>query len=604
MSGWWRRLRHTDLLDLLRGRVTGAMDWRTHLAESGLPEPQRAWVEAVIRHARLPNAIDIGIAHDLIADLQARRAASAEALGDPALAAALIRRAKRREFRRMAPVAYGTLGVVVLAWSILALRFYGGEPQITTDYLAQLNAPIFAIPEHDRGWPAYRAALLDLALDEQDQSIAFPMRDEDGQPIEPDDDDWPALATALKERAPMLESIRQATAYPALGLPLTRGIRDEDAELFPDTPRETDIPLDSAGEVLFAIYQPHLGLMRRAAELLAADARLAGHEGDSARMLASLEALMRMGDHAAEQPTLIAGAVGVSFRAQAIATAGELLRDPSVELDADRLAAMGKLFDVPPTGSLIDLAGEKAVFDDLLQRMFTDDGHGDGRFTDEGLALLRADGDGFVRTPLEQFTHDYLQPVFEPINLPLEALNVESRGEFAALSDAFYDIANEELGIPMWQRWTSEATPLMDRVYNDPRLSLLSWSVSSAPAVSRMTAFQSDDQRQGLRAAIALERYRLDHGVYPSEDDGLEALVPTYLDAVPVGGASGQPMRFVLRDGEPRVYGFGGNGRDNGGVLPAGEDPTWTPWTRARSAFARPGDAADGDWVVYPIPDR
>lgn len=72
-------------------------------------------------------------------------------------------------------------------------------------------------------------------------------------------------------------------------------------------------------------------------------------------------------------------------------------------------------------------------------------------------------------------------------------------------------------------------------------------------------------------AAIACERYRIANGKWP---ETLEALVPTYLDAVPLDPYTGKPLLYrVLSDGAV-VYSVGRNMIDDGGaVLAAGMTP-------------------------------
>ncbi len=70
-------------------------------------------------------------------------------------------------------------------------------------------------------------------------------------------------------------------------------------------------------------------------------------------------------------------------------------------------------------------------------------------------------------------------------------------------------------------------------------------------------------RRVALDVAIALERYRMDHGEYPGE---LEALVPAYLDEVPADPFDGEPMRYLLTGDAAVVYSVGANLTDDGGV--------------------------------------
>ena len=65
------------------------------------------------------------------------------------------------------------------------------------------------------------------------------------------------------------------------------------------------------------------------------------------------------------------------------------------------------------------------------------------------------------------------------------------------------------------------------------------------------------------RAAVAMTRYRLDHGSYPPR---LEPLVPAYLDAVPVDPFTGEPLRLAIKNNQWIIYSVGPSGVDHGGV--------------------------------------
>jgi hypothetical protein len=72
-------------------------------------------------------------------------------------------------------------------------------------------------------------------------------------------------------------------------------------------------------------------------------------------------------------------------------------------------------------------------------------------------------------------------------------------------------------------------------------------------------------------AAIALERYRLQHGAYPKS---LAEMVPAFLQRVPIDYGDGKEVRYRLNtDATFLLYGVGDNGVDDGGnpTTPNGE---------------------------------
>lgn len=109
---------------------------------------------------------------------------------------------------------------------------------------------------------------------------------------------------------------------------------------------------------------------------------------------------------------------------------------------------------------------------------------------------------------------------------------------------------------------------------------LLSQSVVSLDRVlKRVMAIEVS--RQMVITAIALKRYQLRHGIYPSD---LAALVPEFLPAVSRDPVDGQPLRYRANtDGTFTLYSVGEDGEDQGGnPKPADEKSESRQWQRGR----------------------
>jgi len=97
--------------------------------------------------------------------------------------------------------------------------------------------------------------------------------------------------------------------------------------------------------------------------------------------------------------------------------------------------------------------------------------------------------------------------------------------------------------------------------------------------------------KQTVVTALALKRYQVKHGNYPSD---LNALVPEFVPAVALDPADGQPLRYRRNsDGTFLLYSVGENGADNGGdpTLARGADVKNLYWLNPRAM----------DWV-WPQP--
>lgn len=91
---------------------------------------------------------------------------------------------------------------------------------------------------------------------------------------------------------------------------------------------------------------------------------------------------------------------------------------------------------------------------------------------------------------------------------------------------------------------------------------ILSGSILSLSRVFNRV-IKAEAARQMVIAAIALKRYQLRHGSYPSD---LNALVPEFLQKVPRDPIEGQPLKYRLNtNGMFLLYSIGDDGKDDGG---------------------------------------
>jgi hypothetical protein len=75
--------------------------------------------------------------------------------------------------------------------------------------------------------------------------------------------------------------------------------------------------------------------------------------------------------------------------------------------------------------------------------------------------------------------------------------------------------------------------------------------------------------------AVALERYRLEHG--GALPESLTAIVPAFLPAIPIDPLSGEPVRYRRSGDGYTAYSVGRNGKDEGGTSLQGLSPWWGP---------------------------
>ena len=120
------------------------------------------------------------------------------------------------------------------------------------------------------------------------------------------------------------------------------------------------------------------------------------------------------------------------------------------------------------------------------------------------------------------------------------------------------------------------------RLFNTSGPDLRTWFSDSVVSMDRVLhrVLAAEISRDLATTALALKRYQMRHGQYPSE---LSALVPELLASIPRDPVDGQPLRYHLKpDGSFLLYSIGEDGKDDGGdASPPGKSDTLN-WQRGR----------------------
>lgn len=619
MSGTFdiRRLSQTPVRDLMRGRVTGRLDWLRRIEAAGLPVEAREMITRVVRRTRLWRSERAEVADELIAHFADGLASGesgesmVEAFGEEHAAAKLIRRAKRRNRSlvwRVSRYAVAALLLVVLTYGVLFARFWFSRPKIAVDYLAQMNVAIERVPADQRGWPLYRQAMLQLGIAESRRDAAIDrMIDADiaqnatGErtllEATPADKDWPELVAWLDAHADGIATLRAAAAKRTLGFVLGPGGSEDDPELGWNF-RHLGRPTRTADFALDRVPHPHLGPLSHLATVLRADSHAALAADDARRYSEDIAALMNMATQLRDTPGL-QGWIRIS-----------LIRDISEDLEASLRSKPGLLSRAQliilahqlaglggeTASSLIDFNVDRLEFRDTLQRLYTDDGHGDGVVSAEGLSHFavslpkiqfnpRRGGNGWnafaagalsAASSRRAATDEYERLVAlleSQLSMPLRDVDFE-QGPIAQVKRRLKEI---------------EASPALTARYF-PLTILLPGE--SAGYVERVLG-----EREGVVIGIALELYRRDHHRYP---ESLASLTPTLLPKLYDDRIAGGPVRYRLIDGAPVLYSVGVDRDDDGGraaINPRGGAPD----RRFAARWQQParGGPIDGDWILF-----
>jgi hypothetical protein len=597
---------------------------------SAIPEASKTIVRAIVGQTRLRRSERAELARELCSHFEEGIAAGAEPnvlameFGDPKRAAKLIRRAvvrKRgwadqvvRRFKQGMAVA----GVLALGWyGVMFVRYNFGEPVLSRNYTAEYNAEVARVPESDRAWPMYADLLRRWT------PYAPEIREKNYFESKPGEEGYEAMMANIKPNLPLLPVLREAAARPSLGLPMSMAV---DPAVLDYQRRagtlDANLPsmqTDSENPALIAIPLPHLGLMRVFARTLAFDAAEAIRAGDGPRVEANVRAMLGIGSQTGGTGILINDLVSIAIVALGYDTISDCLYGHPELLDDAALKRIAHAASSIPPSISAGMGLEREMFMDVVQRVYSDNGRGDGVIVNRGLrdfgALM---GDGVSDSNLMMQSNAL--PIFGRNLLgPVAAGFYAGRKDLTSMYDRMVTNVERVGALPMWE-WPEdfegdaeyERLPTIEK----QRYLLLGMMM---PALGK--AIQAPQaamqQRDGVLTAIALELHKRRHGKYPAT---LAELTPDLLPAVLPDRIDGRPIRYKIVDGRPLLYSVGVDRIDDGGVPLHGDRALQRNfrWMSPRLAAERraselqrskgvvgtadaPPDAIAGDAIIYPI---
>ena len=604
--------------DAIRGRIDGQLDWREIIAAAELPGDVAETITQVVRDTRLWRIEKVDVARELVAHFQdgidARRTAEEliDSFGATKQAAQLIRRAKKRN----RPLVWHTwrwgcrtMATIFAVYVLIGLYLLIGSPSVTTDYLARANQNANQLPDSERAWPLYRQAMAALDL------IQAPEWTRRGY-FTPEDKDWAEVVEYLDEHAGALELIRQASRLPGLGFevgPINESFSLEDRRVLPElhaslngTEEKPQILDRLENRWLMGTMLPHMSPMRSLARILSADAYRAVDAGDGATAMADVTAILGLSRHCEETPFLVNGHVAASLQSIAIGNVKNILTHDAGVWSDTQLAELAHRLAGHQLHPNTWFDGVRWSFYDGVQRIYTDDGAGDGQITLEGLTHLNAGNQSWFPNDLRDKKSQGARRRLAAISLPIAGIGMASRAEAVERFDRHLDRALASLKEPFWSQKPETPDDLSgkEKEYLDwDRLAFLvlyrhrgSYRFDSSYGATRRIIETKAGEKDGALIGIALELYHREQGDWP---ESLDELSPKYLPSVPLDRLTGEPLKYRIIDDRPVVYSVGCDEDDDAGRVAIDKNGDKNDlWAGPRSFhYANP---PDGDWVIWP----
>jgi len=470
--------------------------------------------------------------------------------GDIKLLAILLRRAKKRcrpRWKTALVRTFQALALLLLCFILYAVWFSTGKPTISVDYTALLNR--MNLPElrdKDNAWPHYQKAV----------SLY----------VEPNDDETRTLAyqkTSKDRRCNFADLTAEEqtgiTGWVMLNEPAWRAFETGSSRSYCYRAYTHD-PNDEE-KWLMAILLPNLADIRNI---------IASEKGNIPEALDACIVVARAGSHRQGKGPLVEQLVGLAMCRLADKQITVIL--DAHDCPADRLEKFHRqLSQIYPHGyKLMNMKGERIMFMDTVQHMFTRGGLGGGHLIPDQWLWIKDLGSNFRQ---DREVRTLMLPVFAAASMAhaRRDLTVKKANEL-------YDRQEQYAEMTPYQRRVAGVQSTEDMLQSLPRYRfyLLHYLF---PAVDRIIAIghQGRALHEAALTILALKRRRAEKGEYPSELS--ELVTEGFLKEVPMDPYSDKPL----------VYNVGPDFTDDAG-------------RPGRDKRGRPKDWTDnGDTLFWPV---
>ena len=473
--------------------------------------------------------------------------------GDVKLLAVLLRRAKKRcrpLWRTIVARTFQTAGVLILCFIAYTGWFLTGKPTVSVDYLERWNEISKPeIIEGDNAWVNYEKAI-ELFADPNEslekiikrRSIEFSYLDE-------------------PEQRQMIQWIEKNEA--AWGEFVKGSLR-------PYYYRKASCggdPNDPYHNWLLSVLAPHLRPLRDLARLGIWRSKIALESGKIGQSLEDCFAVVRAGSHLQSKGGLIEQLVGIAITK--FGYDGILAIMSEQELSAGTLAELHKELqdvyrkDYPE----IDIEGERFLFLDTVQHVFTEGGFGGGHLIPRSIHVL----DGLTGTINRE------AKVLRAIAYTGGSMIHARRNETIVQGNKMYDKIAEVLKMSPYERHAQNLS-CEDIISALPshRYFLLPILVPASDRLSQLR-FEGKALYEATVTVLAILRYEKEKGEYPNSLR--ELITAGYLKNVPLDPFSDKPLVYKKTDDDFTLYSVGRDFEDDGGAIARRDDGRIYIWS-------------------------
>jgi len=360
-----------------------------------------------------------------------------------------------QKLKRIWLLAVGSmLLILLLPYLLLTLYSVQAVPEAKINYLDRLSERHARYPIDERAWPIYREALrpeLDRFESFIQQDGTFDSIREYRAIAKSDPQRFEQITAAVNQMDGLLVALHQASKLPTLGLelqPTYRDYADEDREvLYPMHQRDptdfgeqsTRFPKRISQSVAYSLVScpcQHLDMARRFWRLLQVDTAVAIEANDHQRVLRNMEASLGLSRQAANTRLSIESMVALDLFRKTLGNLNEWLEMPELSLDADQRNRLVVALRQVDLFDLVDPANEIEMNYDLVQRIYTDNGKGDGHLTNDHRLYIQFLDEMIVgQDPRFPAPESSLETVTDWLNRPFIVFSRPTRAEVTEVLD-------------------------------------------------------------------------------------------------------------------------------------------------------------------------
>ena len=553
-----------------------------------LPCCAKDFIELVIKKMRYRKKVRADVMSELAAhfedelrdcksdeEKQQRAEQLIEEFGDVKLLGVLLRRAKKRcrpLWRTIVAKTFQTIGIMLLCFIVYTIWFFSGKPTISVDYLAiwnQMNRPQLA--DEDNAWPNYEKAVeLFVTPDKKLEDImAFKnLRSSYVRFDELDLEDQKKIRTWVLGNDAAWRQYTQASNKSYCYRKVRYNENDEE-------------------KWMLNILLPELGTLRNLARLGIWKSRIEIDNGQTDIAIDECLAVIRTGRFwQGSQATIVEQLVGMAISNLGY---GEILNIlSSCDVDSKQMQHIQQqLLDIYRDGfPAMDFEGEKIMFMDIVQHIFTDGGLGGGHLIPERMSLIYE----IIPNIGNGVFGDYDNRGDTAITLlfTAPAMYHARRNKTVAKADEIYNQMGRFAKMTPYQCRINDVNgkKLVESVLTYKYL-LVRMFIPAFDRVSELT-YRTKILHEAAITILALQRCKLEQGKYP--EDLAELQKSGCIKNIPIDPWSDKPLIYKKTKDDFTLYSVGFNFIDDGGV------PGTNNKGKPRYMWAN-----DGDTIFWPV---